>query len=229
MLQQLFNKVGFGWAVRISAFVCLACGIIATALVSSRLPKRKPGPWVDNGHGISQRCQLCNLRARKRNFLPGYLRTNVLHRPIHPRTQHLPNPRIRRPLHNARRQRIQTHRPINPSRPNRKVQHADPIHSPNGHLHPRTLVPRTGSSNIITYSVFYGFFSGNWFALQTSCIAQISKMEKIGVRMGMAYSLVSFAALVGEPIAGAILARENGSYTGLIVFTGVSSFLWSSS
>jgi hypothetical protein len=47
MLQQLFNKVGFGWAVRISAFVCLACGVIATATVSSRLPKRKPGPWID--------------------------------------------------------------------------------------------------------------------------------------------------------------------------------------
>lgn len=50
-------------------------------------------------------------------------------------------------------------------------------------------------ASIITYSVFYGFFSGSWFALQTSCIAQISKMEKIGVRMGMAYSLVSFACV----------------------------------
>jgi len=47
MLQRLFNNVGFGWAVRISAFVSLACGIIATATVSSRLPRRKPGPWID--------------------------------------------------------------------------------------------------------------------------------------------------------------------------------------
>ncbi|OAX33836.1 hypothetical protein K503DRAFT_488294 [Rhizopogon vinicolor AM-OR11-026] len=47
-------------------------------------------------------------------------------------------------------------------------------------------------------------------------------MEKIGIRVGMAYSLVSFSALIGEPIAGVILTRDNGSYTSLIVFTGVS-------
>jgi hypothetical protein len=160
MLQQLFNKVGFGWAVRISAFVCLACGIIATALVSSRLPKRKPGPWVDvsslkdANYAIFVLGSAISCLGKPPRSLPfkhpshirRYLRTNVLHRPIRPRTQHLPNPRIRCPLNNERRQRIRTHRPINPSRPNRKVQHPDPIHSPNGHIHPRTMASRTGSS-----------------------------------------------------------------------------------
>jgi hypothetical protein len=46
MLSSLFNKVGFPWAVRILGFVGLACGALATALCTSRLPKRKPGPWV---------------------------------------------------------------------------------------------------------------------------------------------------------------------------------------
>jgi hypothetical protein len=39
--------VGFSWAVRILAFVCLALCTLAFAMVDSRYPKRKPGPWTD--------------------------------------------------------------------------------------------------------------------------------------------------------------------------------------
>lgn len=223
MLQQLFNKVGFGWAVRISAFVCLACGIIATALVSSRLPKRKPGPWVD----------VASLKdANYAIFVLGSAISCLgIFVPMYYIVQYAQGHNISQTLAFGVL----------------SIMNAGSVF---GRIVPSILADRIGRFNtlipstalmaiftlalwlhaqdlasIITYSVFYGFFSGSWFALQTSCIAQISKMEKIGVRMGMAYSLVSFAALVGEPIAGAILARENGSYKGLIVFTGVSLLL----
>ncbi|KAG1758639.1 major facilitator superfamily domain-containing protein [Suillus occidentalis] len=197
MLQQLFNKVGFGWAVRISAFVCLACGIIATLLVSSRLPKRKPGPWID----------ISSLKdANYAIFVLGSAISCLgIFVPMYYIVQYAQGHNISQTVAFGVL----------------SIMNAGSVF---GRIVPSILADRDLAS-IVTYSVFYGFFSGSWFALQTSCIAQISKMEKIGVRMGMAYSLVSFAALVGEPIAGAILARDNGSYKGLIIFTGVSLLL----
>jgi hypothetical protein len=46
-LQRLFPEVGFGWAVRITGFICLACCLLSFACCSSRLPPRKPGPLID--------------------------------------------------------------------------------------------------------------------------------------------------------------------------------------
>lgn len=166
MLQQLFNKVGFGWAVRISAFVCLACGIIATVLVSSRLPKRKPGPWVDVsslkdanyaifvlGSAISclgklPRCLMSNIL----HTFGRYFRADVLHRTVCPRLQRLPDPRIRGLVDNERRKRVRTHRAIHSGRSNWKVQHVDSVHSSDGNLHSRIMVPRTGSGD--NYHIF---------------------------------------------------------------------------
>jgi len=75
------------------------------------------------------------------------------------------------------------------------------------------------------FAALYGVFSGAFIAINTTCLAQISKMNKIGTRIGMLYALLSFPSLVGGPIAGALLTREKGSYTGLIVFVGVSQLL----
>lgn len=225
MLQQLFNNVGFGWAVRISAFVCLACGAIATVTVSSRFPKRKPGPWVD----------VASLKdANYAIFVLGSAITCLgIFVPMYYIVQYAEGYNASQSLAFGVLSVMNAGSVFGRIVPSIV---ADQIGRYN------TLIPSTALMGIFTlalwyhahnigtimaYSVFYGFFSGSWFALQTSCIAQISKMEKIGVRMGMAYSLVSFAALVGEPIAGAILTRDNGSYTGMMVFTGVSLLLGS--
>jgi MFS family permease len=225
MLQQLFHIVGFGWAVRISAFVCLACGIIATALVSSRLPKRKPGPWID----------VTSLKdANYAFFVLGSAITCLgIFVPMYYIVQYAEGYHISQTLAFGVLSIMNAGSVFGRIVPSIMADRVGRFN---------TLVPSTALmaiftlalwfhahdvATIITYSVLYGFFSGSWFALQSSCIAQISKMEKIGVRMGMAYSLVSFATLVGEPIAGAILTRDNANYTGLIVFTGVSLLLGS--
>lgn len=225
MLQRLFNQLGFGWAVRISAFVCLACGAIATVTVSSRLPRRKPGPWID----------VPSLKDT--NYVIFVLGSGItclgIFVPMYYIVQYAEGSHISQTLSFGVLSVMNAGSVFGRIVPSIMADHIGRYN---------TLVPSTALMGIFTlalwlpvhnlagimaYSVFYGFFSGSWFALQTSCIAQISKMEKIGVRMGMAYSLVAFPALVGEPIAGAILARDNGRYTGLIVFTGVSLLLGS--
>ncbi|GBE85757.1 hypothetical protein SCP_0802790 [Sparassis crispa] len=76
--------------------------------------------------------------------------------------------------------------------------------------------------DLIAYAMIYGFFSGSINSLNVPCIAQISRIEKIGTRIGMAYSIMSFPALVGSPIAGALLTCAHGDYNTMIIWTGVT-------
>jgi len=77
-------------------------------------------------------------------------------------------------------------------------------------------------ATLLIFSVLYGFFSGAFISVVTPCIAQISEIHEIGIRIGLMYSIISFPALVGGPIAGLILASNHGSYNGMIMFTGTS-------
>jgi MFS family permease len=82
-------------------------------------------------------------------------------------------------------------------------------------------IPASGNAAFITFSALYGFASGAYVSLLPAQIAQISKVEQIGVRTGVTFSVVSIAGLVGNPIAGAIVDANNGAYWGLNVFSGV--------
>ncbi|KAK8014754.1 major facilitator superfamily transporter [Apiospora arundinis] len=50
-------------------------------------------------------------------------------------------------------------------------------------------------------------------------------LRKRGTRMGMVFTIVSFAVLTGNPIAGAIIAASGGEYWGAQTFTGCSLLL----
>ena len=47
-------------------------------------------------------------------------------------------------------------------------------------------------------------------------------MKTIGVRMGMILSIISFAALTGSPLAGAIVSKDEGGFLYAQVFAGLS-------
>ncbi|KAJ5667094.1 hypothetical protein N7507_002958 [Penicillium longicatenatum] len=71
----------------------------------------------------------------------------------------------------------------------------------------------TRVSELYTFSVFYGIFAASLQSLFPASLTSLtSDLKKIGVRTGMVLSIVSFAALTGSPIAGALVQRGNGSY-----------------
>ncbi|KAJ5436111.1 Major facilitator superfamily domain general substrate transporter [Penicillium cf. griseofulvum] len=72
---------------------------------------------------------------------------------------------------------------------------------------------------LIVYAVLFGFSSGSNISLTPVCVGQLCKTENYGRYYATAYTIVSFGTLTGIPIAGEILARCNGSYWGLITFT----------
>ncbi|RMZ72255.1 monocarboxylate permease [Pyrenophora seminiperda CCB06] len=81
----------------------------------------------------------------------------------------------------------------------------------------------TGSSNVasIAFAGFYGFSSGAWVSLLPAQIASISKVEQIGTRIGVIFASMSFAALIGNPVAGQIIIKNKGKFWGMNVFAGV--------
>ncbi|KAJ5174344.1 MFS transporter asaE [Penicillium canariense] len=83
-------------------------------------------------------------------------------------------------------------------------------------------LPSRGNAPAIVFSVLYGFGSGAFVSLTPALIAQISDMREVGVRNGTCFSIISFAALTGTPIGGALIPDVlHGSYTRLQIFCGV--------
>jgi MFS family permease len=85
-------------------------------------------------------------------------------------------------------------------------------------------LPSKGNIPAIIFSVVYGFSSGAFVALTPTLIAQISPIREIGVRNGTCFFIASFAGLVGNPIAGALVSAQDGGFIGLQIFCGVCMF-----
>ena len=73
----------------------------------------------------------------------------------------------------------------------------------------------------VAYAILYGFFSGAYVSLIAGLVAQISPIKEIGFRTGLVFFVNSIGALTTSPIAGAILDREGGGWTGVKVFSGI--------
>ncbi|KAK7416975.1 hypothetical protein QQX98_004886 [Neonectria punicea] len=79
------------------------------------------------------------------------------------------------------------------------------------------------SSGLYAWAVVYGPLAAAIQSLFPTGLSLLTKdLSKIGVRMGMSFTIVSFAVLTGPPIAGAIIDRQGGKYWGAQMFAGVS-------
>lgn len=83
-------------------------------------------------------------------------------------------------------------------------------------------LPSKANAPIIVFCALYGFSSGAFVSLGPSLIAQISPIREIGVRSGTFFLFVSVGGLTGSPIGGALISRDNGSFSDLQVFCGVT-------
>lgn len=83
-------------------------------------------------------------------------------------------------------------------------------------------LPSRSNAPVIVFSALYGFGSGAFVSLAPALVAQISDLREVGVRNGTFFSIISFAALTGTPIGGALVPDVlHGSYTKLQIFCGV--------
>ncbi|KAI3122409.1 hypothetical protein CBS147326_8866 [Penicillium roqueforti] len=83
-----------------------------------------------------------------------------------------------------------------------------------------------GLSGLWTFAVFYGLFAAGIQSLFPATLSTLTTdMKKIGVRMGMVLSVVAVAALIGSPIAGELVVRDNGNYLYAQMFMGSAVLL----
>ncbi|PWY73564.1 hypothetical protein BO70DRAFT_381532 [Aspergillus heteromorphus CBS 117.55] len=76
----------------------------------------------------------------------------------------------------------------------------------------------------IAFNALFGWGSGSSISLLPACIAQISDIKEIGLRVGMTYFVSSFACLTGNPISGALI-RNGTDYRWMQVFSAVVVFV----
>lgn len=83
-------------------------------------------------------------------------------------------------------------------------------------------LPSRANAPLIVFAALYGFSSGAFVSLGPALVAQITPdVRRIGTRTGTMFAITSVAALVSNPIGGALLDRWNGAYTGMQIYCGV--------
>lgn len=74
---------------------------------------------------------------------------------------------------------------------------------------------------LFAFCIIYGFFAAGVQSLfPAACASLTTDLEKMGVRVGMCFSVVSIACLTGPPIAGALLQLGHGDFLYAQVFGG---------
>ncbi|KAK7203387.1 major facilitator superfamily domain-containing protein [Myxozyma melibiosi] len=85
---------------------------------------------------------------------------------------------------------------------------------------PIATIDKRNIGGQIAYLICFGFASGTGISLVPVCFAQICDIRNYGKTYGTAYTLASIATLTGTPIAGAILKSMDNHYAGLVGFCG---------
>ncbi|KAL6691788.1 major facilitator superfamily domain-containing protein [Trichoderma pleuroticola] len=220
MLTDLFARIGFGWATRVLALICLVCGLIGISLVRSRLPPAKNATAHPDFRIFRQipflLTTLSIFLLEFSLFIPlAYIATYAQDQGFGDAfAYHL------LPIMNAGSV-------IGRALPG---YYADVVGAFNVCIFSVVLslvsclcvwLPLGHTkAGIIIFSLLFGFGSGNSIAIAPVCIGRMCKTQEYGRYYATTYTIVSFACLIGIPIAGSIVQANGGSYTGLIIFTG---------
>ena len=81
----------------------------------------------------------------------------------------------------------------------------------------------TSLSGQIVFVIIYGYFGAGVQSLFPAALSSLTKdLKKMGVRIGMVFSIISLASLTGPPLAGALIERDGGDYLYAQIFGGTT-------
>ncbi|KAI2622070.1 major facilitator superfamily domain-containing protein [Xylaria nigripes] len=78
---------------------------------------------------------------------------------------------------------------------------------------------------LVIFAILFGFSTGNNISITPVCVGRLCHTQHYGRYYATCYTIVSVACLIGIPIAGNIVTATNGQYWSLIVFTGLTQVL----
>ncbi|CAF3521913.1 unnamed protein product [Fusarium graminearum] len=85
-------------------------------------------------------------------------------------------------------------------------------------------IPCNTQNGLIAFAALFGYSSGAYVSLIAPLVAQISPIQEIGFRTGMVFFVSSLGGLTTNPISGQILEKPNG-WIGVKVYAGVFCFV----
>ncbi|KAG6005845.1 hypothetical protein E4U54_000278 [Claviceps lovelessii] len=221
LLTPLFDRIGFAWAMRVLALVCLVGGLVGVLLVRARLPPAANAtPHPDFRIFRQTTFTLTTLGIfllELALFVPlTYLSTYAQRQGFSdPFAFHL------QPILNAASV-------LGRALPGYYADVLGPFNVcvlsallslaaclcvwlPLGHTAP----------GIILFAVLFGFASGTSIAIAPVCIGSMCKTQQYGRYYATTYTVVSFACLVGIPLGGTIVGASGGDYDNVIIFAAV--------
>jgi len=211
LIQQLLPKIGFGWTIRIIGFIMVATNIITISFYRTRLPPRRSGPIVE-WTAFKEAPYVLYCVAAFLNFwglyfaffyVGSYGRDHLgmsYQDSINLLLTMVCVGFIWRLLPNWFADRVG---PLN-------------MILPFTFLCGVMMYAWIGVNSPATLYVFagiYGCGSAGFQSMYPATLASLtSDLSKAGVRMGMGFTIVSFACLTGAPLAGALIQRNDGDY-----------------
>ncbi|KAK7705989.1 hypothetical protein SLS57_009906 [Botryosphaeria dothidea] len=221
MVTHLIPEVGFAWTMRICAFLILFLMTIANLTIKSRIPPMpKPLAPIEFVLPFKEMPYLMLTIGSFLFFMGMFLPINylIVQATSEGMSAHLASYLI--PILNA----LSLFGRVLPGYVGDKIGRYNVmlvLCALTAVLDLALWIPASGNAALIVFAAAYGFGSGAFVSMAPALIAQISDVRKIGVRSGAMFAVISIAALVSNPIAGAIVGAEDGSFTGLKIFCGV--------
>lgn len=218
--RRLQSRIGFGWAVRVIAFIVLATLLVSVSIMKTRL---KPG----KSRALLEPAAFKEIPFTL--FTAGLFLTFI--------GLYIPYFYI-----SAYGERM-IFTSLDLSFDLLAIMNAGSVF---GRIIPNLLADRFGSLNvlvpcalitailafvwiriktvagIVLFSVLYGFFSGAILSLLATVVATLSPDPRyFGTRIGMSFSFSGLGFLIGNPIAGAVLNIPAGRFSGAQILSGV--------
>ncbi|KAI0969162.1 riboflavin transporter MCH5 [Xylaria arbuscula] len=225
MARQLLPTIGFGWTIRAMGLVMVVTMVFVLAFMKSRIPPRRSGSLIELSAFREPEYTLYAV-GMFFNFwgvyLPVYYLGAYSRDPafVHPSLSYVNSLNLVLVLNGV---------------------------SIFGRLLPNHLADRYGPLNMLApfamfggitilawmvvdtptkiyvWAAFYGITAGGVQSLFPAGLSSLTtNPQKQGTRIGMVFTIVSFATLTGNPIAGAIIAADGGRYNGAQGFAGAS-------
>ena len=222
IVQQLLPRIGFAWTVRVIGFIMLTIQIVSFALAKPRLPPRRSGPLVEwNAFGEKPYLLFCiGMFFIFWALYFAFYYIGAFGRDI---------------LHVSQTDSINLLLIMNGVGFFGRIIPGFIADRYTGPLN--TIIPFAAISGLLLYcwtavssqtglvlfGIFYGIFAAGIQSLFPATLASLTTdIKKTGVRIGMCFSVISFACLTGPPLAGALIQRDGGRYLYAQMFAGSS-------
>lgn len=220
MMSRLMDRIGYAWTCRVVALICMCCSVVGISLIRSRLPPAKNAtahpdfrifaslPFLFTTVGI--------FLMEFSLFIPlSYVSTYALHQGFGAGFSYNLIPILNGASVIGRLLPGYYADVIGPYNVSMlavllSIVACLCVWLPLGHT----------AAGVVVFAALFGFASGTSIAIAPVCIGRLCKTQEYGRYYATAYTVVSFACLIGIPIAGSVVQADGGSYDGLIAMTG---------